>query len=151
MLQVKAGFSGPLPELPDPQALLRSMTRTWADDARARIQEKAGGGPGSRYLISRTGNTRASAFAEVTADGAVVGARGPGVNVQEEGATITAKRGRWLTFRLMKPEDTDEATGRWVRARSVTIRPKHFVRDSVEEAMLHLPEYLDEALQEAGW
>ncbi|WP_407572135.1 hypothetical protein [Deinococcus altitudinis] len=150
MIQIR-GQLGRLPAVPEPDALLPSINRQFAEDAKARIQEKASGGPGSRYLISRTGGTRASVFGFSTPTGAEVGASGPGVQVQEEGATIRAKNGRFLTFRLHEPNDTDTATGRWIRVRQVTIRAKYFVRDSVNETLLHLPEYLDAALREARW
>ena len=151
VIQIKAGFGLPPTFAPEPSDLLPSINRQFAGDVKARIQEKASGGSGSRYMTSRTGGTRDRAFGIATPTGAEVGTSGPGVNVQEEGATIRAKSGKWLTFRLHTPSDTDEATGRWVRVRKVTVRGSHFVRDSVNEGLLHLPEYLDQALREVTW
>jgi len=151
VIDVKGSFSRPPTFAPEPQALLPSINRQFAFEARKLIQEKAGGSPGSRYLTLRSGATRASAFGRVTATGAEVGASGPGIEAQEEGATIKARNGRYLTFRLSEPGDTTVRTGRWVRVRQVTITAKHLVRDSVDEALDSLPVFVSHAVQEAAW
>lgn len=157
MIQVKAGFTQP-PTFPvEPNALLPSINRQFVADAKRGISEKASGKGGSRYMTMRSGKTRDSVFGHVTPTGGEVGASGPGVGIQEEGTeglpggVIRPKRGEFLTFQLHADGDTTERTGRWVRLRSVRIRASHFIRDSVEESMVRVPEFLSHALREAGW
>ena len=84
---------------------------------------------------------------------AEVSVSGPGVFAQEYGAVITPGRGTpirsrktgqvlryvsFLTFRLYQPSDTSKPTGRWVRARRVTIKAKHPLGDSAREALASL-------------
>lgn len=149
--QVGVRASADLTLPPDLPEVVRGMNRRLARDTALRIRENASGGPGARYLNARTGATARSAYATVTPGGYVAGARGPGVESNEEGAVIQAKGGGWLTFRLFRPEDTARPTGRWVRVRSVTIRPKHFVRDAVLGTLAHADEALAETLEGLGW
>ena len=79
------------------------------------------------------------------------------MQLQEEGSdglpggVITPKTSKYLTFRLFQPGDTTQATGRWVRLRSVKIRATHFIRDSIDETLDDLPLYVAQALKENGW
>lgn len=131
----------------------KALAREWKDGAARRAQEKYSGGPMSRYLTARTGRTRRSVRSRLTPDGAEVSVSGPGVFAQEYGAVITPGRGTpirsrktgqvlryvpFLTFRLYQPSDTSKPTGRWVRARRVTIKAKHPLGDSAREALASL-------------
>lgn len=124
-----------------------TLNRQWAKDSKARLQEKYSGDPMSRYLTARTGKTRRNVRSRVTATGAELSVNGPGVFTQEFGKVITPKKGTpihtkegtrfipYLTFRLYQAQDTDTPTGRWVRARKVTIKAKYPARDSAREAL----------------
>ena len=157
MIQIKGGFDQSLVFAVQPEFLLPSIDRQFARDARDRIQQKASGSEGSRYLTLRSGDTAKNAFGYATPTGAVIGASGPGVQLQEEGSdglpggVVTPKTSKYLTFRLFQPGDTTEATGRWVRLRSVKIRATHFIRDSIDETLTDLPLYVAHALKENGW
>lgn len=131
-----------------PQVVSQKLNVLWAADAEKKLKEKYadGGGGGGNYYTLRSGATRNSVRAEVTPTGAVLSASGPGVQANEYGATITAKAGNWLTFRLFNPGDTTQATGNWVRVRQVVLKPKHAVQDSAEEALAELPLHLQEVL-----
>ncbi|ULH17353.1 hypothetical protein MF271_19375 (plasmid) [Deinococcus sp. KNUC1210] len=130
----------------NPQLVSNRLNTLWAEDAEARLKEKFEDGPSERYYTSRSGASRRSIHAEVTATGGVLSVSGPGVRANEFGADIEAKAGNWLTFRLFNPGDTDERTGNWVRVRKVTLKAKHAVRDSADEALAALQIHLLEAL-----
>ena len=156
MIQVKGGFDQALLFPLEPELLLPSMDRQFAQAAKERIQKKASGSEGSRYLTLRSGDTAKNAFGYATPTGAVIGASGPGVNLQEEGSddlpdgVVKPTKSKYLTFRLFQPGDTTEATGRWVRLRSVKIRATHFIRDSIDETLDDLPLFVAQALRENG-
>ena len=137
-------------KVPSLESQNKALARQWKDGAAHRAQEKYSGGPMSRYVTARTGKTRRSVRSRLTANGAEVSVSGPGVFAQEDGAVIQAGRGTpirsrstgqvlryipFLTFRLYEPGDTNKPTGRWVRARQVTIRAKHPLGDSAREAL----------------
>ena len=130
----------------NPQVVSQKLNALWAADAGKKLAEKYADGGGGNYYTLRSGATRNSIRAEVTPNGAVLSASGPGVRANEEGATITARAGNWLTFRLFNPGDTTQATGNWVRVRQVVLKPKHAVRDSAEEALAGLQIHLNEVL-----
>lgn len=138
-------------DLPDPRSLALQLNRLWARDAKLRAQEKFSGGPGTRYLIARTGGTRARVEATATPHGAELSVTGPGVRLLEEGGTVTAKNGRYLTFRLHTPQDQGEATGPWVRVRSVTVQARHPIRDSGDEATADLGVLFQEVMSERAY
>ncbi|GGR16768.1 hypothetical protein [Deinococcus ruber] len=130
----------------NPQLVSNHLNTLWAEDAETRLKAKFADGPSRRYYTSRSGDSRRSVHAQVTATGAELSVTGPGVRANEFGATIKAKAGNWLTFRLFNPGDTDERTGNWVRVRKVTLKARHAVRDSADEALAALQSHLLEAL-----
>lgn len=129
----------------NPQVVSARLNVLWAVDAEKKLKEKYAQGGGNYYTL-RSGASRNSVRAQVTPTGAELSVSGPGVQANEYGATITAKAGNWLTFRLFNPGDTTQATGNWVRVRQVVLKPKHAVRDSAEEALADLPLHLGEVL-----
>ena len=155
-----AAFQRLVAELPHPETLSRQINRDLAHDGELRLKEKYSGGPGSRYLTARSGKTREQVRGIVTGAGAVISVSGPQVQLLEDGGTIMPKQGTpvrnrqgqilryipYLRFRLMEPQDTDHATGRWVMARRVTIRGRHPVRDTALEVLGDVPLFLDQHL-----
>ncbi|WP_407540232.1 hypothetical protein Q0M94_02180 [Deinococcus radiomollis] len=129
-----------------PQVISEKLNVLWAADAEKKLKEKYAEGGGGNYYTLRSGASRNSVRATVTPTGAELSVSGPGVQANEYGATITAKAGNWLTFRLFNPGDTTQATGNWVRVRQVVLKPKHAVRDSAEEALAELQIHLNEVL-----
>ncbi len=131
----------------NPQVLSQRLNTVWAKDAEKNLKAAYQDGPGGRYYTSRTGGTRNKVRAVATATGGELSVSGPGVRANEYGAVIKAAPGRWLTFRLYNPGDTSECTGNWVRVRQVTLKPKHAVRDSGDEATRALRIHLQEVLR----
>ena len=129
-----------------PQMISQKLNALWAADAERKLKEKYAEGGGGNYYTLRSGASRNSVRAQVTPTGAELSVSGPGVQANEYGATITAKAGNWLTFRLFNPGDTTQATGNWVRVRQVVLKPKHAVQDSAEEALAELQIHLQEVL-----
>ena len=129
-----------------PQVISQQLNVLWAADAEKKLKEKYAEGGGGNYYTLRSGASRNSVRVQVTATGALLSVSGPGVRANEYGATIRAKQGNWLTFRLSNPGDTTERTGNWVRVHQVMLKPKHAVRDSAEEALAELRIHLMEVL-----
>lgn len=95
----------------------------------------------------RTGRLRDSVEAVVDASGGTyqlrLRASGPQARILEQGGTILPKRGRFLTVRL------DD--GSWRRPERVTIRARHYLATSLEEARRTLADELVTRLKrEAG-
>lgn len=130
-----------------PERLAPRINHDWAQDAAARAREYLGGGPMTRYLTARSGRARASVRATSNAQGAQLTATAAGLNLLEDGGTIQARPGGWLTFRLSQPWDRDTPTGRWVRTRQVRIPARHMIRDAGDQAADRLPDFLDFALE----
>ncbi len=155
-----AAFQRLIAELPQPQRLAGQINRDLARDGELRLKEKYSGGPSSRYVTARSGKTREQVRGLATAAGAVISVSGPQVQLLEDGGTVLPKQGTpvrnrqgqilryipYLRFRLMEPQDTDQATGRWVMARRVTIRGRHPVRDTALEVLGDVPLFLAEHL-----
>jgi hypothetical protein len=59
--------------------------------------------------------------------------------VHEYGMTIHARRFIYMTFKIK---------GKWVRAKQVTIRPKHFFRDAWEETAQKFPVIVEQFLRQ---
>jgi hypothetical protein len=129
-----------------PQVISQKLNARWASQASTYLHEKYHDGAGGNYYTSRSGNTRETIRATPTATGAELSVSGPGVRANEYGATIQAKQGNWLTFRLNQPGDTDQPTGNWIRVRQVVLKPKHAVRDSGDRATRELRHYLEGVL-----
>jgi len=131
----------------NPQVISQRLNTVWAKDAEKNLKAAYQDGPGGRYYTSRTGGTRSRIRASAAPSGAELSVSGPGVRANEYGAVIKAAPGRWLTFRLYNPTDTSERTGNWVRVRQVTLKAKHAVRDSGDEATRALRIHLQEVLR----
>jgi hypothetical protein len=129
-----------------PEVISQKLNVLWAADAERKLKEKYAEGGGGNYYTLRSGASRNSVRGVATPAEATLSVSGPGVVANEYGATITAKAGNWLTFRLFNPGDTTERTGNWVRVRQVVLKPKHAVRDSAEEALAELQIHLQEVL-----
>lgn len=147
-LEVQGDLRALLDELRHQQSgrLTLALNRAWAEEAARRVRQNVGGGPGTAYLRMRSGSTRNSVQTTANSQGATVSASGPGISLQEDGGTITAKRGKWLTFRVYRPSDGPVATGPWRRVRQVRIRAKHPVRDAAMQALDTLGPHLDAIL-----
>lgn len=120
------------------------LNTLWAADAEQALKAKYAEGSGGNYYTLRSGRTRATVHGTATPTGGTLSVHGPGVRANEYGAVIKARPGRWLTFRLMQPGDTTQATGNWVRVRQVVLNSKHAVQDSAEEALHTLKIHLQE-------
>jgi len=131
----------------NPQVVSQRLNARWAAEAEKKLKAKYVEGGSGNYYTLRTGGTRARVRAAVTLTGGELSVSGPGVRANEYGATIRAKAGNWLTFRLYNPGDTTERTGNWVRVRQVVLKPKHAVRDSAQEALADLKLHLQEVIQ----
>lgn len=58
--------------------------------------------------------------------------------VLNDGALIRPRKGKYLTFRLMKDTDTTVATGQFVRVKQVLIRPTHWADKAQAKAVASL-------------
>ena len=129
-----------------PETLAARLNHAWADAGAQRLREYVGGGPVTTYLRLRSGAARDSVRGTWNAQGGTLEASGPGMALNEEGGTIRAKAGKWLTFRIHEPHDGPQATGPWVRVRQVRIPARHPVRDAAMQALDTLGDHLDTIL-----